>query len=177
MSSSAHVSSRRKPVPSMYSMTTSCDYILGGCVDTGAGPSSVSGSWSCDSYWTYYPDPTPSPDPTGGGGDPTASSGMPLTPSETFLLNQGKATATDKLNNLPDSEKMYDDLGKNGPTVIANTTYRDGTGTTDCNNHQGAAAVTKVGPTPYCYAVRLSRISRPTVPRSWSFTKACTRQA
>lgn len=70
---------------------------------------------------------------------------MPLTPSETFLLNQGKTTATDKLNNLPDCEKMYDDLGKNGPTVIANTTYRDGTGTTDCNNHPGAAAVTKVG--------------------------------
>ena len=70
---------------------------------------------------------------------------MPLTAAESVLLNQGKTGANNKLTSLPDCEKMYDDLGANGPTVISSTTYRDGTNTTDCNNHPGAAAVTQPG--------------------------------
>jgi hypothetical protein len=41
---------------------------------------------------------------------------------------------------------MYDDLGANGPAVISNTTYRDGTGSKSCNvDFPNALAVTDVG--------------------------------
>jgi len=70
---------------------------------------------------------------------------MPLTAAEATRLSQGKTAANDKLTSVADCEKMYDDLGANGSTVLSSTTYRDGTGTADCNNHPTAAAVTQPG--------------------------------
>lgn len=137
--------SRFKTAPNLYSLVQSCEYVPGGCVDTGAGPSCVPGNWDCSYDWVYSPDPPPPPPTGGGSGDPSSSTGMPLTAAEATRVNQGKTTATNKLNNTPDCEKMYDDLGANGPNVLSRTTYRDGTGSAACNSHPSAAAVTQPG--------------------------------
>lgn len=70
---------------------------------------------------------------------------MPLTASETVLLNQGKSAADNRLNTVANCEKMFGDLGANGANVIAAVTYRDGTGSRKCTDRPTAAAVTDVG--------------------------------
>lgn len=131
------------PLPEMSIQVGYCDWISGGTVDSGNGPVVTPGSWDCGSYWTYIPDPAPPP-PTDNGGQ-TPDAGMPVTPTETQLLNQGKSIANNKLSTIPACEKMFDDLGANGANVIAATTYRDGTGSSKCTSRPGAAAVTDVG--------------------------------
>ena len=134
------------PVPKMMIMFYACEWISGGTVDTGDGPVVTPGSWSCGFEYGYAPDPAPPPveDGSGSGGTPEAS-GMPLTPQETQLLNQAKSVANNRLSTVASCEKMFDDLGKNGATVISATTYRDGGGSSKCTSRPGAAAVTDVG--------------------------------
>ncbi len=128
----------------MMTMFYSCEWISGGTVDSGGGPTVTPGRWDCSYEYGYAPDPVPPPPPSDGSGA-TPDAGMPLTPTETVLLNQGKSIANDKLSTLSDCEKMFDDLGANGARVIDATTYRDGTGSSKCTSHPGAAAVTEVG--------------------------------
>jgi hypothetical protein len=133
------------PKPAMMIMYYSCEWISGGSVDTGDGPVVTPGRWDCGYQFGYAADPPPPPPVDDGSGGTPDASGMPLTPTELQLLNQAKSTASNRLSTVTSCEKMFDDLGANGASVISATTYRDGASSSKCTSRPGAAAVTDVG--------------------------------